>query len=313
MYYYLRKFIAMFFTIIIVTLITFFSFEIIPGDPVLSKLGIDADEAQIASLRAELGLDMPIPVRYIKWVGNILKGDLGESVRFSLPVYDLIKTRLPVTFSLMIISILITLAVGIPLGILSAKYNNRIGGFFINFITQIFLAIPSFWVGIMLIMIFGVILKWFSPGGYVSWSENPAESIKSVILPSVAIALPNIAIVIRYLKNSVLEQMKKDYVRMAYSKGLNSFRVMKNHVIRNAVIPVITVLGMIISSVLAGSLIVEQVFTLPGIGRLLISAIGNRDLPLVEGMILYISFTVLFINFIIDILYKFIDPRIKYD
>jgi len=313
MYYYLRKFIAMFFTIIIVTLITFFSFEIIPGDPVLSKLGIDADEAQIASLRTELGLDMPIPVRYIKWVGNILKGDLGESVRFSLPVYDLIKTRLPVTFSLMIISILITLAVGIPLGIMSAKYNNRICGFFINFITQIFLAIPSFWVGIMLIMIFGVILKWFSPGGYVSWSENPAESIKSLILPSVAIALPNIAIVIRYLKNSVLEQMKKDYVRMAYSKGLNSFKVMKNHVIRNAVIPVITVLGMIISSVLAGSLIVEQVFTLPGIGRLLISAIGNRDLPLVEGMILYISFTVLFINFIIDILYKFIDPRIKYD
>ena len=298
-------------TVFLVSVITFVSFEVIPGDPVLSRLGVDADEAQIEALSRELGLDDPLPTRFFRWISGIFTGNLGLSSRYSRPVSELILDRLPVTLSLAAISLLLIVSVGIPLGILSAKYGDRIPGLSISIVSQIGMAIPSFWTGIILIYVFGLILKWFSPGGYTPWSESPVEAFKSLLLPSVAIALPSIATVIRYTRNTVMEQMKNDYVRTALSKGLKMNAVLFRHVLKNAIIPVITILGMITANILGGSIVIEQVFTLPGIGRLLINAISTRDLPLVQGMILYISLMIVIINFLIDIVYTIIDPRIK--
>jgi peptide/nickel transport system permease protein len=307
----MRKTFAMIITVFLVSIITFFAFELIPGDPVLAKLGINADQAQIEALREELNINKPLAGRYISWVSGIFTGDMGKSIRYDMDVNDIIGQRFSVTFQLSIMSIIIIIIFGIPLGILAAKYDDNIFGFLISFITQIGLAIPSFWAGILLIYLFGLILNLFTAGGYVSWSQNPLESIKSLFLPALAIAIPNIAVVIRYLKSSILEEKDKDYTKTALAKGLSSNQVLIFHILRNAIIPVITILAMIIAKVLAGSIVIEQVFTIPGMGRLLINAISTRDLPLVQGLVFYISIIVVMINFLVDIVYKFIDPRIK--
>jgi peptide/nickel transport system permease protein len=309
----MRKTFAMIITVFLVSIITFFAFELIPGDPVLAKLGINADQAQIEALREELNINKPLAGRYISWVSGIFTGDMGKSIRYDMDVNDIIGQRFSVTFQLSIMSIIIIIIFGIPLGILAAKYDDNIFGFLISFITQIGLAIPSFWAGILLIYLFGLILNLFTAGGYVSWSQNPLESIKSLFLPALAIAIPNIAVVIRYLKSSILEEKDKDYTKTALAKGLSSNQVLIFHILRNAIIPVITILAMIIAKVLAGSIVIEQVFTIPGMGRLLINAISTRDLPLVQGLVFYISIIVVMINFLVDIVYKFIDPRIKLD
>ena len=313
MYFYLKKGFSMIITILAVTVITFVSFQIIPGDPVLSRLGVDADQAQIEALKEELNLNKPLATRYFIWLKGVFTGNMGQSFRYSVPVSDLILSRISVTFILALISLLLIIFVGVPLGIISARYNNKIPGLFISFISQIGMAVPSFWTGILLMFLFGIVLKWFSVSGYVSWSENPLLCIKSLTLPAISIAIPNIATVIRYMKNMVLDEMKKEYVKTAYSKGLSTSQVLSRHILKNAIIPVITILGMITATILGGSIIIEQVFSLPGIGRLLINAITTRDIPLVQGIIVYISVMIVIINFIIDIFYTIIDPRIRFN
>jgi peptide/nickel transport system permease protein len=310
-YIYLRKLFAMLATVFLVSMITFVTFEIIPGDPVLARLGVDADEAKIRALSEELGLDEPLSKRFFGWITGLFTGDLGQSIRYSRPVSELILDRLPVTLSLALISMALIVIIGVPLGILSARYGDRLPGILISVISQIGMAVPSFWTGIILMYIFGLTLRWVSPGGYTPWSVDPVEAFKSLLLPAVAIALPSIAAVIRYTRNTVMEQMKNDYVRLAFSKGLKMNAVLFRHVLKNALIPVITVLGMITANILGGSIVIEQVFTLPGVGRLLINAISVRDLPLVQGMVLYISLVIVVTNFLIDIVYTLIDPRIK--
>ncbi|HON27142.1 MAG: ABC transporter permease [Mesotoga sp.] len=311
MYIYLRKLFAMLATVFLVSMITFITFEIIPGDPVLARLGVDADEAQIRALSEELGLDEPLSKRFFGWITGLFTGDLGQSIRYSRPVSELILDRLPVTLSLALISMALIVIIGVPLGILSARYGDRLPGISISIVSQIGMAVPSFWTGIILMYIFGLTLRWVSPGGYTPWSVDPVEAFKSLLLPAVAIALPSIATVTRYTRNTVMEQMKNNYVRLAFSKGLKMNAVLFRHVLKNALIPVITVLGMITANILGGSIVIEQVFTLPGVGRLLINAISVRDLPLVQGMVLYISLVIVVTNFLIDIVYTLIDPRIK--
>jgi len=310
-YIYLRKLFAMLATVFLVSMITFITFEIIPGDPVLARLGVDADEAQIRALSEELGLDEPLSKRFFGWITGLFTGDLGQSIRYSRPVSELILDRLPVTLSLALISMALIVIIGVPLGILSARYGDRLPGISISIVSQIGMAVPSFWTGIILMYIFGLTLRWVSPGGYTPWSVDPVEAFKSLLLPAVAIALPSIATVTRYTRNTVMEQMKNNYVRLAFSKGLKMNAVLFRHVLKNALIPVITVLGMITANILGGSIVIEQVFTLPGVGRLLINAISVRDLPLVQGMVLYISLVIVVTNFLIDIVYTLIDPRIK--
>lgn len=309
--YGVRRAMTLLVTLVLVLLMTFFVFRVIPGNPALTILGMEADEAQVAALEAKLGTDQPLVYQFLNWTKGVLVGNWGESLKFSEPVLDLIFDRIPLTLSIAFLSICLTLIVAIPLGIWAAKANGRISGLLISLITQLGLAIPSFWLGILLVLLFGVALSLFPIGGFVAWSESPWQALRSLFLPSLAVAIPQIAVIVRYLRTTMLEQLRQDYVRTANSKGLRGRTVLYKHVLKNALIPVVTVLGMIIADVLAGSLIVEQVFALPGFGRLLVSSIGARDFPLVQGMILMTAFVVIVMNLLVDLAYKWLDPRIR--
>lgn len=300
---YLGKALNFFTTLFLVTLVTFLTFQVLPGDPATAILGADAEEAQIIQKRAELGLDQSLYIRYFKWIGGVLHGDLGNSYRYDQKVFDLIKGSLKTTAALAFLSLLITVVLGLFFGILfAATRKNR---FFIalSTISQIWVSIPSFCTGILLILVFTVTFNLLPSVDY----NGPS----SLILPSFAIALGSSSILCRYIKTSIENELKQDYVRTARSKGLNETQVIFRHVLRNALLPSITTLGLITADIFGGSLIVEKVFSLPGIGSLIIKSISDRDFPLIQGLTLYLAFLTLFCNFAVDMLYSIIDPRTK--
>lgn len=311
--YMLRKAITFVVTLFMASVLTFGVFQILPGNPVDIILGVDADPMQVAALTEELGLDKPMLQRYADWIVGALHADLGTSIRYQVPVGELLKSSLPVTISLALVSILITVLFAVPVSVYLAKNNQKRMAIFLSSLTQLGVSIPSFWVGILLIFIFSVTLGWLPSGDYIPFSEDPIGSLRTLILPACAIAIGTSATVIRYLKNAILDQMNADYVRTARSKGMTQNKVLYRHVLKNAMLPALTILGMIIVDVLGGSVIVENVFNLPGIGRLLTSGVGNRDFPLVQGIVFYLAVTVLVINLVIDLLYTVIDPRIRLD
>lgn len=312
-----KKIITLIMTLFLVSAAAFLAFQIIPGDVVSSILGTEATPEREEALREELGLNDPPLVRYGNWAAGVLRGDLGISYRYSknmnemMPVAELIGDKLPVTLWLAAISLVLIVLVSIPMGVLWAKSRSRVLDAALGVITQVTMAVPSFFLGILVTWLFGILLKWFSPGGYVGYKENFWGFLGYLLFPAISIALPKIAMTARFLRNSMLTEMGSDYVRTAYSKGCGDQRVMYGHVLRNAMMPVITFLGMIVAEIVAGSIVVEQVFGLPGIGRLLISSISTRDFPVVEILILYITFVVIFVYFLVDILYKVVDPRIS--
>ncbi len=314
---FIKKIITLIMTLFLVSVAAFLAFQIIPGDVVTSILGTEATPEREEQLREELGLNDPPVERYFKWAGGVLRGDFGRSYQYSknmnemMPVAELIGDKLPVTLWLAGLSMVLIILVSIPLGVLWAKSANRFLDAALGVITQAAMAVPSFFLGILVTFLFGIVFKWFVPGGYVSYRESLSGFLGYLLFPALSIALPKIAMTARFLRNSMLTQMQADYVRTAYSKGCTRKRVMYGHVLRNALMPVVTFLGMIIAEIVAGSIVVEQVFGLPGIGRLLISSINNRDFPVVEILILYITFVVIFVYFLVDILYRVIDPRIS--
>lgn len=311
MKYVLKKIVTMVCTLFVISLLTFGVFQILPGNPVDVILGVDADPLQAQALEKQLGLDLPLGERYVNWIGDLFRGDLGDSIRYQVPVGDLLKSSLPVTISLTVFSLLITVVTVIPIAIFLAKNNNKKSALCLSFLTQIGVAVPSFWLGILLIMLFAVTLQILPSGDFIPFSEDPLGCIRSLILPSVAIAIGTSAVVIRYLKNTILDQMNLDYVRTARSKGATQKRVLYGHVLKNALLPTITILGMTVVDVLGGSIIVENVFNLPGIGHLITSGVGNRDFPLVQGLVFYLAFMVIVINLVVDLLYMAVDPRIR--
>lgn len=311
MKYVLKKIVTMVCTLFVISLLTFGVFQILPGNPVDVILGVDADPLQAQALEKQLGLDLPLGERYVNWIGDLFKGDLGDSIRYQVPVGDLLKSSLPVTISLTVFSLLITVVTVIPIAIFLAKNNNKKSALFLSFLTQIGVAVPSFWLGILLIMLFAVTLQILPSGDFIPFAEDPLGCIRSLILPSVAIAIGTSAVVIRYLKNTLLDQMNLDYVRTARSKGATQKRVLYRHVLKNALLPTITILGMTVVDVLGGSIIVENVFNLPGVGHLITSGVGNRDFPLVQGLVFYLAFMVIVINLVVDLLYTAVDPRIR--
>lgn len=313
MRYALRKAITFVITLFLTSLLTFGVFQILPGNPVDIILGVDADPLQAEALTKELGLDLPMWQRYINWVTGALHGDLGNSIRYQVPVGKLLADSLPVTISLALLSIAITVLFVVPVSIYLAKNHKKHTATFLSSLTQLGVSVPSFWVGILLILIFSVTLGWLPSGDYIPFTQDPLGSLRTLILPACAIAVGTSATVIRYLKNTILDEMSADYVRTARSKGMTANRVLYRHVLKNAMLPALTILGMLIVDVLGGSVIVENVFNLPGIGRLLTSGVGNRDFPLVQGIVFYLAMTVLVINLIIDLLYTVIDPRIRLD
>ncbi len=312
-----KKLITLIMTLFLVSAAAFLAFQIIPGDVVTSILGTEATPEREEQLREELGLNDPPVVRYFHWIGNVLRGDLGVSYRYSknmtemMPVAELIGDKLPVTLWLAALSMALIVVISIPLGVFWARSGSHVPDAVLGVATQTVMAVPSFFLGILVTYLFGIVLKWFAPGRYVSYKADFGGFLGYLFFPALSIALPKIAMTARFLRNSMLTELGADYVRTAYGKGCTRRRVMYGHVLRNALMPVITFLGMIVAEIMAGSIVIEQVFSLPGIGRLLISSVSTRDFPVVEILILYITFAVIFVYFLVDILYRVIDPRIS--
>lgn len=311
MFYIFRRFILLIITVILVSIITFAVFQILPGDPVRTMLGTEADPTQIENLRSELGLDRPLYEQYTDWMKGIVTGELGNSIRFSMPVKELLLARLPVTISLAAITLFIVCFISLPLGMFAARRQNQLSDLTLSSATQLGMAIPSFWLGMMLILYVGLNVEFFKISGYIPWSTSIAGALSTLVLPALTIAIPQIAVNFRYVRTAILEQVRMDYVRTIRSKGIVERMVMYKHVLKNAMIPILTVFGLITAEIVAGTIIVEQVFSLPGVGQLLITGINNRDFPLVQGIVMYITVAVVTINFIVDILYTVLDPRIR--
>ncbi len=312
MKYIIKKLITLIITLLFISFITFTAFSVIPGDAATARLGTNATPEQVEQLREEMGLNDPIPVRYVNWLADAIQGDFGDSYQYNgVTVASLMSDRLPVTAILAVMSLLIILVISIPLGVISARYAGRWLDTLINQLSQITMAVPAFFLGILLTYIFGLVLHWFSPGNFIDPGDSFWGCVGFLVFPAIAVALPKIAMVVKFLRNSILSEVPKDYVRTAYSKGGTEGRVLYVHILRNALIPVITFIAMVIAEIMAGSIIVEQVFGIPGMGRLLITSISGRDYPVVQAVVTYITAIVVTVNFIVDVLYQFVDPRVK--
>lgn len=311
MRYYVRRILGFIITIFLVSVLTFAIFQILPGNPAEIILGVDADPVQVAALEESMGLDKPIPQRYLEWVVNLFRGDMGTSYRYKQPVVKLIRDSFKVTASLTFMSVVLTILIGLPIGIWLAKNNGKLVATPVSMLSQVSLSIPAFCMSIFLIYIFCVKLKLLPSFGYVPFSEGAGAWFRNIILPSLAISLGASATLIRYIYTSIASQMKEDYIKTAKSKGVTMRNILNKHVLRNSLIPVITILGMLVSDILGGSIIIENVFSFPGIGKLLSTSISSRDLPLIQGLVVYMAGIVVLCNFLVDMLYSVIDPRIR--
>ena len=298
-------------TLLVASLLIFLLLEILPGDPAAVILGVGAQEDTLRALRAELGLDLPAPVRYLNWLGDVLQGDLGRSYTYDTPVQELLLNRVELSLPLALLAILLSTGIAIPLGVFAASRHRKVADTGIMGFAQLGVAVPNFWFAILLILLFSVKLGWFSAGGFAGWDAGWFPAFKSLVLPAVALALPQAAILARVTRSSVLETVQEDYIRTARAKGLSRSQALWRHAVRNALIPVVTILGLQLSFLLAGTIIIENVFYLPGVGRLLFQAIAQRDLMVVKNLVLVLAATVVLINFLVDLLYAVLDPRLR--
>ncbi|MCR5673535.1 MAG: ABC transporter permease [Lachnospiraceae bacterium] len=306
-----KKFATFIITILLVTLFVFIAFDLIPGDAATARLGINATPEALERLREEMGLTRPFFVRYFSWLGSFFFGDMGTSYSYGVSVRSMLADKLPITLTLTLMSFVMVIVLSIPIGVLTSKYEDRIAAKAADAAGQLTMSIPPFFLGIIITYIFGMILHMFTPGGFVSYDVNFAKFLGYLVFPALAIALPKAAMSTKLLKTSILSERKLDYVRTAYSRGNSTMDVMYKHVLKNAMIPVITFLGMTLADIVAGSLVIEQVFSIPGYGRLLISSISNRDYPVVQSIIAIIAMIVIVINLLVDILYHVLDPRLR--
>ncbi len=312
MKYFFKKLVTLIITLLLISLLTFTAFSVIPGDAALTRLGEDATEEQIEAFREEYGLNDPMPVRYVNWLSGAVRGDFGDSYYYdNMTVSELLAVRLPVTVLLAAVSLVMILVCSVPLGLLCARGAGGALDHAVNGTLQVVMAVPSFFLGIILTYVCGLILKWFQPGQFVAPSESFWGAVSYLVFPAAAVALPKIAMVVKFLRNSVLSELSRDYVRTARSRGNSSRRILYVHVLKNALIPVITFVAMVVAEILAGSIIVEQVFSVPGVGRLLISSISNRDYPIVQAIVMYVTLVVVLVNFLVDMMYQLLDPRVR--
>lgn len=306
-----KKIVTMFLTLFAVTLFVFLAFYVISGDPATSMLGTQATPERVEALREEMGLNDPVLVQYGRWALGFLKGDMGTSYSYRMSVNEMVADKIPVTLTMTIMAFLLMVAISIPLGIYTAKHAGGVIDRTIYMINQVIMAFPPFFAGILITLVFGRIFRLFTPGGYISYDKNFGGFIGYLFFPSLAIALPKAAMAVKLLRSSVINESKLDYVRTAYSRGNRTRDVLYKHVLKNALIPVITFLGMALSDMIAGSIIIEQVFSIPGLGRILLTSISNRDYPVVMAVIVCIALLVLVVNMIVDIIYGLVDPRIS--
>ena len=298
-------------TLLLATAVVFVVLEILPGDPAAVMLGVTAEEETLNALREEMGLNRPVGVRYVDWVGDLLTGNLGVSYTYDVPVSELVLSRISVSFPLALLAMTLSTLIGIPLGVLAAANHNKPVDFLAMSFSQVGIAIPNFWFAMLLTIIFSVTFRLLPAGGFAGWDAGTYAALKSLLLPTVALALPQSAILARVTRSAFLEVLKEDYIRTARAKGVNNQGILWHHALRNSLIPVVTIMGLQFSFLLAGTIIIENVFYLPGIGRLIFQAISQRDLIVVKNLVILLAASVVFINFVVDLLYAYIDPRLR--
>ena len=309
--YFFRKAVELLATLLLVSLLTFLAFSVIPGDTARVMLGANATTEQVEALRSQLGLDRPLPVRYLSWLGGAFTGNLGNSTQYRTSVGGLIVSRLPVTLGMSIIAFILIILISYPLAVLSSRRPGKIGDQICSVLGHILFAIPPFVLSLLLIYLFGSIFKNFSVGNYAAPNVNFGMYLQSLLLPAFAIALPKIAMTFKFLRSSIIEQKASDYVATAKSHGLSDLKILVKHILPNSNVSSITVISLVLSDILGGSLIVEQVFNLPGLGRLLLSAISQRDFPLLSGIVFYLALVTVLLYFAADIFASLSDPRIR--
>jgi len=298
-------------TMLLVSLLAFLAFELISGDPAEIMLGTQATPERLAALRAEMGLDQPLMVRYLQWLMGFFTGNLGTSYHYKQPVWELIAPKMAVTLCLSAISFLLIIVVSIPLGLLSAGRPSGRGEGLRTAVNQLCMAVPAFFTGMLLSWVFGVALKWFTAGRFPDLWEDFRGAVKYLFFAAVAIAIPRIAMTVRMLRSTVNSEMGKDYVRTAISRGNDRGSVLRRHVLKNAVVPVVAFLAQTLAEILAAGVVVEQVFAIPGLGRLLVASISNRDYPVVQVIVVLLAFWVVLAGTLADLIQQRIDPRLR--
>ncbi|MCD6494987.1 ABC transporter permease [Candidatus Bipolaricaulota bacterium] len=306
-----RRLLGLIISCFLISLLVFVVMRVIPGDPAQIMLGTEANPASLSALRTQLGLDRPIYAQYGAWARGVLTGNLGDSLRYGVPIFDLITSRLMVTVPLALLAMLIAVVIGLPAGLYAAVHRGGLGDYGVIALSQAGLSIPSFWLGILLMLAFSLKLRWLPAGGFVQWSESFGGAIQSLLLPAAALGVIRAAVVARLGRSSLLEVLGRDYIRTARGKGVRESVVLWKHALRNSLIPIVTVLGMQFASLLAGAIIIENVFYLPGLGRLAFQAIGQRDLPVVQDIVVLVAVLVVGMNLIVDLAYALLDPRIR--
>ncbi len=298
-------------TIFLVSIIVFCLQQLMPGDPALVLAGEERDPAVIAQIRAELWLDRPLPIQYLHWIGNVLHGDLGYSWRIREPVAQLVLEKLPVTAQLGFMAFVISICIGIPLGVLSAVKKNSFLDYLANGMGLAGLSTPTFWLGIMLILLISVDLGWLPPSGYVSLAEDWRQSLATTIMPAFVLGNALAAVLMRHTRSAMLTALGQDYVRTARAKGVREFGVIVRHALRNALVPVVTLGALELGGLMSGAVLTEQVFSIPGFGKLIVDAVFNRDYPVVQGVVLVTATIYILLNLLADVLYVFINPRLR--
>ena len=307
----LKRILTLFGTLIGASVVVFLVLEILPGDAAQMMMGPDAAPEAVAALAQKLGLDRPPLERYGAWVVGMLTGQLGDSYAYSSSVSELLLERLSLTVPLALMAMTMTTVLALGAGVFAAMRHNRLGDVGLMSLTQVGIAIPNFWFAILLILLFSVHLQWFSAGGFPGWEEGVGPGLKALLLPAISLAVVQSAILARFTRSAVLDVLREDFVRTARAKGLSRRQTVWGHVLRNAMIPVITIMGLQFAELLAGTIVVENVFYLPGLGRLIFQAISNRDLIVVRNCVMFLAAMVVVVNFIVDVLYALIDPRVK--
>ncbi len=309
-YFLVRRGIGFVLTLIAVSVVVFAVMNVLPGDPSLTILGIDSTEEARAALRERLGLDEPVVSRYLAWTFGALRGEFGTSYAFDVPVAELIAERLPMTLSLAVSGMALTVVLALVLGIAAAARHGGPGDWAIMLFSQLGIAVPAFWLSMLLVLLFAVRLRWLPPGGFPGWGD-PLAAARALVLPTVALALVQSAVLARVTRSSVLEVMRLDFVRTARASGLPRARVLWRHVLPNALVPIVTIVGLQFAGLVTGTIVIENVFYLPGLGRLLFQSIANRDLVTVQALVMLFAAIVVTANFLVDIAYLLIDPRLR--
>lgn len=311
----LKRFATLLGTLAAASVVVFAVLEILPGNAAQTLMGADADPEAVAQLSAQLGLDQPALHRYGQWISGLLQGNMGESHAYGTPVLELVQERLALTVPLALLAMALATVLALAAGVYAASRHNRLGDVGVMALAQLGIAIPNFWFAILLILLFSVQLQWFAAGGFPGWSEDSGgglwPGLKALLLPAVSLAVVQAAILARTTRSAVLEVLREDFVRTARAKGLGQRAALWRHVLRNAMVPVVTVMGLQFANLLAGTIVVENVFYLPGLGRLIFQSIANRDLIVVRNCVMLLAAMVIAVNFVVDLCYGAIDPRVQ--